>query len=274
MRALERPNPEHIFDPGAEIAGLLAHRDNVPADPAEDRRIPPPTAGHVLLGSWNIANLGVHKRRPSDWDVIAELLSWFEIVAIQEIADDRSDLEAVLGRLPGYFSVVFNDRAGNDERAAFVFDTRRVTLGPKIGEVVIVESDRKHVKLDGIDRKFGGFNRNPYIATFTIENTDLLIANCHLLWGPDDTAAQKKASREKRQLEAYAIARWCDLRRNDKHRYTRHILAMGDFNLPQAEPGDPIFDALTKRGLKIEDVPLVVEVAAGGGPGCYAASSL
>lgn len=47
---------------------------------------------------------------------------------------------------------------------------------------------------------------------------------------------------EKRQLEAYAVARWCDLRRRSKNRFSKDILAVGDFNLPIAEPGDPIFD--------------------------------
>lgn len=204
-----------------------------------------------MLATWNIANLGVHKRRNSDLKVIAEILSWFEIIAVQEIADNRADFDKVISFLPPHFRVVFNDKAGNNERAGYLFDSRRVTLGPKIGEVVIVESDRDGVKLPGISRNFTGFNRSPYIASFTIESTDLLIANCHLLWGPSKTAAQKKASLEKRQLEAYAISRFCDLRRNDKDRYTKHILALGDFNLPRADKGDPIFDALTKRGLRI-----------------------
>ena len=63
------------------------------------------------------------------------------------------------------FAVVFNDRAGNDERSAYLYDTRRVALGPKIGEVAIVDSDRRHVQLPGIQRTFKGFNRNPYLAS-------------------------------------------------------------------------------------------------------------
>jgi hypothetical protein len=105
--------------------------------------------------------------------------------------------------------------------------------------------------LPGIQRKFHGFNRNPYLASFTVENTDILLANCHLLYGTQETAAQRTESLERRQLEAYAIARWCDLRRDDKHVWSRNMLALGDFNLPQAESGDPIFDALTKRGLRL-----------------------
>lgn len=246
MRALTKPNPEFNYDPDAEIAQLRHYRDTAPG-----RAIPAPTADHVLIATWNVANLGVHKRRDADHRLIAEMLSWFEIVAVQEVADNLADFRAVMAHLPAHFRAIFSDRAGNDERSAYIYDTRRVALGDKIGEVVIVDSDRKFIKLPGIARAFHGFNRSPYIASFVVDGVDILLANCHLLYGPTGTSAEKKASIERRQLEAYAISRWCDLRRKDTHRYTSKILAVGDFNLPQEEPGDPIFDALTKRGLRL-----------------------
>lgn len=251
MRSLTRPNPDHNYNSTTEINNLVAYRDQVPQTTADDRRIPQVgQAGQVLIATWNIANLGVHQRRPRDIQVIAEILSWFELIAVQEVADNLGDFNAVMNALPNHFSHIFSDRAGNDERSAYIYDTRRVSLGPKIGEVVIVESDRKWVKLPGINRAFTGFNRNPYLASFTIENTDLLLANCHLLYGPQGTTAERTASIERRQLEAYAIARYCDLRRNDTHAWTTNIIALGDFNVPLAQAGDPVYDALTKRGLR------------------------
>ncbi len=35
--------------------------------------------------------------------------------------------------------------------------------------------------------------------------------------------------------------------------YSRDIVALGDFNLPRAEAGDPIYDELTRRGLRLPD---------------------
>jgi endonuclease/exonuclease/phosphatase family metal-dependent hydrolase len=210
-------------------------------------------AGQVLIATWNIANLGVHKRRQRDYQVLAEILSWFEIVAVQEVADNLDDFNQVVAALPNHFDVIYSDRAGNDERAAYVYDTRRVALGPKIGEVVIVESDRHYIRLDGITQEFDGFNRNPYIATFQIEGRDILLANCHLYYGPSSPRAARIAGLEKRQLEAYAIARWCDLRRGDRHRFCDDIIALGDFNLPRAQAGDIIFDALRSRGLRLPE---------------------
>jgi len=252
MRALTRPKPAHVYDPQAEIDRLRQHRDAVHADPADSRNIPPRgVPGRVLIASWNIANLGVHKRRKNDWRVIAEILGWFEIVAVQEVADNLKDFLGIMALMPPHFDYLFNDRAGNDERSAYLYDKRRVRLSHKIGEVVIVDTDRSYITLPGIERKFTGFNRNPYLAGFEIENTSLLLANCHLLYGPTGSSAEQRASIERRQLEAYAIARWCDLRRNDEHRETRNILALGDLNLPRAQAGDPIHDALTRRGLSL-----------------------
>lgn len=252
MRALTRPKPEYTYSATTEINRLISYRDHVHQDPAKNRQIPAVgQAGQVLIATWNIANLGVHKRRQADYKVIAAILSWFEIVAIQEVADNLDDFYQVLQELPEYFDWVFSDRAGNDERSAYIYDARRVSLGPKIGEVVIVDNDRKYIKLPGIQRKFVGFNRNPYLASFTIEDTDILFANCHLYYGSTKNKAEKEAAMERRQLEAYAIARWCDLRRGDKHAWTKNIFALGDFNLPHAEDGDPIFDALTDRGLLV-----------------------
>ena len=193
MRALERPKPEHNFNATTEINNLINHRDKINDDPKKNRHIPAvDQAGKILIATWNIANLGVHKRRLSDIKVIAEILSWFEIVAIQEVADNLKDFNLLIDQLPDHFDWIFNDRAGNDERSAYIYDTRRVILGPKIGEVVIVESDRKHIKLDGIDREFDGFNRNPYLASFIIEDTQILLANCHLIYGPSNSAKEKK----------------------------------------------------------------------------------
>lgn len=56
---------------------------------------------------------------------------------------------------------------------------------------------------------------------------------------------------EQRRRPLYAVARWADLRRRSPRAYSRDIVALGDFNLPKAEPGDPIYEALTRRGLHL-----------------------
>jgi len=57
----------------------------------------------------------------------------------------------------------------------------------------------------------------------------------------------------RRALEAYAIGRYVDLRGDDKHTVSPNIIALGDFNIPKAKKGDPIYDALIERGLTLPD---------------------
>ena len=165
MRSLTKPTPPYDYQAAVQVAALRNYRDSAPG-----RAIPPITPGTVLVATWNVANLGVHKRRQKDLGIIAEMISWYELIALQEIADNLDHLKAVVDRLPNHYDLVFSDKAGNAERSAYVYDTWRVTLGPKIGEIVIVESARDEITLPGISRRFGGFNRNPFIVTFQIES--------------------------------------------------------------------------------------------------------
>jgi hypothetical protein len=47
------------------------------------------------------------------------------------------------------------------------------------------------------------------------------------------------------------VARWADLAVKSKYACTPDIIALGDFNLPKAKAGNPVFDALTRRGLHL-----------------------
>lgn len=220
----------------AELRALRAHKQlrNVPAL-APDR---------LLLATWNIANFGVQKRRDRDHRLIAEILGWFDLVAVQEVADNLADLYAVRALLPKRYRLLISDTAGNDERAAFVYDANKVELLELVGRLSIPVNDLRHVKLPGIDSDFRGFDRSPYLAAFRARSFRFVLANVHLFFGSDDTADVQR-----RALEAYAVARWADLRRNDPHAYASDIIALGDFNLPHVRPEDPIYRALTKRGL-------------------------
>jgi hypothetical protein len=43
------------------------------------------------------------------------------------------------------------------------------------------------------------------------------------------------------------VGRWADLRRKSDYAFTENIVALGDFNIPKAEPGDDIYDALSRH---------------------------
>jgi len=208
------------------------------------RNIPNKAPDRLLVASWNVANLGLQERRDKDYQIIAEMISWFDLVAIQETNDDLSGLRAVQQHLPAQFAVVFSDKGGNDERMAYLYNTDKVELLDKIGEVAIPPSSHRYIKIPGSTLKFDGFDRNPYMAAFRAGAFTFLPANVHLFFGSDSTL-----SKNRRALEAYAVARWADLRRQSPNAFTSNIIVLGDFNLPKAEWGDPIWDTLVNRGL-------------------------
>lgn len=240
MPSFPKPSLSVNYDVPSEEAALRHYRDTKPG-----RQIPAKAPDRLLLATWNIANLGLQERRDQDYQLLAELIGWFDLVALQEVNDNLQGLRAIQQHLPAPYRALFSDRAGNDERLAFLYDTQKVTLLEKVGEIGIPPKEVKDIELPGIQREFGGFDRSPYLAAFAAGAFRVLLVNVHLYFGDD-----KKPARERRALEAYAVARWADLRQKDKHAYVRDIIALGDFNLPKVEPGDLIYAALRRRGLR------------------------
>lgn len=242
------PEPTFPYDYNlqAEKAAARKWRD--------ERNVPRRAQDRLLIATWNISNLGHPGQQRSDKDIrlIAELLSWFDLVTIQEVNDNLSGLRALEQRLKGTQQVLVSDAAGNDERLAFVFDPQKVEFRGKVGEIAIPPSQSRQIALPGIAQEFRGFDRNPYLAAFKAGDLEFLLVSVHLYFGSEKGRSSKR-DMNRRSLETYAVARWADIRRRSANAFTRNIIALGDFNMPQAEPGDPIYEALTRRGLRLPD---------------------
>lgn len=238
MPAFPEPQFDYDFVLSSQIEALRRHR--------RLRKVPRKSPDRVLLATWNIANLGLQHRTEDDHALIAEVLRWFDVVAIQEVNDDLSGLWAIVAHMPARYRTLFSDSGGNDERLTFLYDSEKLTVADEVGEVSVPPSELDHVKLPGVDAVFEGFDRNPYLATFTTGPFSFSLVNCHSYFG-----SESGASIDRRTLETYAIARWADHRHNSPHAPTKDIIPLGDLNLPKVEPGDPIYDALTERGLVI-----------------------
>jgi len=57
------------------------------------------------------------------------MLSWFEVVAVQEVADNLDAFNRVLDQLPNHLDWFFNDRSGNDECAVYVSENQHRRVG-------------------------------------------------------------------------------------------------------------------------------------------------
>ena len=239
MPAFPKPTSDHPYVVETEIGRLRAKK--------LERGIPARAGGKVLLATWNIANFGQQQRRQKDHRLIAEIASWFDMVAVQEVKDNIGGLIEVQRLLPPSYRVVFSGLEGNDERLAFLYDTAKIRLREEVGAVTVSPSEFKSIKLPGIAGTFNGFDRNPYLASFEAGSFVFQVANVHQFFGSDTD----KKDIARRALETFAVARWAARREKSKFALTKDIVAVGDFNMPKAEPGDPIFKALTAKGLEL-----------------------
>jgi len=238
MVSFKKPEFTFSFDFDTEIANLRAHKNH--------RNVPAKSDDHLLLCTWNIANLGLHQRTEDHYKLIAEVLSWFDVIAIQEVYDDLEGLYRLETYIGAEYDLIFNDKGGNDERSAYFYDANKVERLQMVGELAVPPKDHRHIKIKGVNATFTGFDRNPFIASFSFNDTRFMLLNAHLYFG-----SKSKKHKERRALEAFAVGRYAQLRRDDVHAFTSNIIALGDFNIPKAEKGDPIYEALTKKGLMI-----------------------
>src|SRR5262245_47503897 len=114
MPVFPRPRTRYVYDVEAERGRLQAHR--------KARGVPDKGSDRLLLVSWNIANFGAQVRRECDLRLIAEILSWFDLAAVQECRENFADLYDVLGYMGPSYQVVMSDAGGNNERLLFIFD--------------------------------------------------------------------------------------------------------------------------------------------------------
>ena len=174
---------EFSFEPKLEpeLEALRRH--------GETRGVPTAHQDRLLLATWNLANFEVQDREPVHLDLIAEIIGWFDLVALQEIRDDLSGLRALGERLRGNWAMLFSESSGNDERQAFVFDAQKARLGEKVGKLTVPPARLEDAGGEG----FKGFDRTPYLASFQAGRLTLLLANVHSFFGSDKKTSGRAA---------------------------------------------------------------------------------
>lgn len=202
------PKPRTRFTPDLEMERrrLHAHR--------RFRGILVKGGKSLLIGSWNLANLGFQVRREVDLRLIATIAKWFDVLAVQECRENFGDLYQILHYMGRRYRVLMSDPGGNGERMVFLWDDTKVELLDEVGEVTVPPSVLRYVKLKGSELRFEGFDRPPYLASFRLRRTSFSVqlANVHLYYGSDGQEDRERRDRERRALETAAIARWAKLR--------------------------------------------------------------
>jgi endonuclease/exonuclease/phosphatase family metal-dependent hydrolase len=245
MPAIEYTGPDFAYNLDNECDAIKGHQDH--------RGIPRKRNDNLLLASWNLCNLGDEnqKRRLDDLKIMAEVMSPFDIIAVQEIKDNYQPFKDVVGLMGFDFDYIVTDRAGNDERLGFIFDKTRIDRLQLVGELVILKNERRSVTVTYDDQpteaKFTGFNRNPYISAFKSGHFIFTCVNVHILFGSG------KSGYLRRIAEVYNLATWAHKRVTARTEYTfdHDIILIGDFNIPKANTSDRVGRQLLTYGMQL-----------------------
>jgi len=211
-----------------------------------DEAIPEKTRDATLvLGTWNIRNFDDNRfmngaRTIEDLYYIAEIISRFDVLAVQEVCDDLSPLENLMGLLGNDYSYIVTDvtegRSGNGERLGFIYDQRKVSFKGVAGELVL--PDNMQI-ID--DEKRRQFSRTPFMCSFQAGWFKFLFSTVHIYFG-----AASGEKYERRVKEINKVAKFLSKRAKEDDQ--NHIL-VGDFNI--VEPGSRGANALQKNGFEV-----------------------
>jgi endonuclease/exonuclease/phosphatase family metal-dependent hydrolase len=237
--------------PPAEIAADLVELRN-----ELDRTIPAKALDkNLLIATWNIRNFGSLTEKwisgPKDSPrrdyhavrCIAEIISRFDVIALQEVRSNLKALRYTLKVLPAHWGLILTDATrgalGNQERMAFLFDTRKVLLSGLACELVIPPEQLEQIEDDNLRRQF---SRTPYAVGFRCLDKYFTLVSLHIIWG---------SSAQERLKELKAIANWLEDWTKDKYAWDHNLIALGDFNIEQVD--DPLFQAFTSTGLGVSE---------------------
>lgn len=160
--------------------GLIRLRENIAAQNVPTKTID----GDVLVASWNIREFGGRKmgaRLTDAYYYIAEILSHFDLIAVQEVREDLYALRRVQNLLGSWWKYVVTDvtegTSGNGERMAFLYDSRKVAFGGLAGEIVLPPAK--------VDTQVLQFARTPFICGFKAGWARIDLCTVHIYYGQD-----------------------------------------------------------------------------------------
>ena len=210
---------------------------------------------NLLIATWNIRAFGdltekwtaaaddSPKRDLHALAVIAEIVSRFDVVAIQEVKGNIKALRWMLRMLGPDWGLILTDVSrgdpGNDERLAFVFDSRRVKPSGLACELVIPAGWARSLEI-GQDVLEEQFARTPYAVSFISGGQTFILVTLHVIYGdkPSDRLAELRG-----------IAEWlADWAERTSQEFSQNLIALGDFNIDRE--GDPTYEAFTSTGLQ------------------------
>jgi endonuclease/exonuclease/phosphatase family metal-dependent hydrolase len=236
----------------------------------------------LLLATWNIRDFDSNKfgfgpRLPESFYYIAEMISCFDLVAVQEVNRDLSALEEVMRILGREWDYIATDTTtgagGNDERMAFVYNTEKVWFRKIAGEIVLPDGQlivsRKKAKAardegaaapsvaeadkakDAFVEVKQQFARTPFLVAFQSGWFRFSLCTVHIYFGADSGEALKRRIAEIEKLVGFFADRQDKASQAEKDRLgqVENYILLGDFNV--VHPEHKTMAALKSRGFVV-----------------------
>ena len=158
----EIPDPDPVVDPIPDPDPII---DPTPDPDPEEPEPPPTSSDFVKIASFNIQVFGITKADKAEvMEILAETISDFDIVAIQEIRDESGtaieELEKAVDAIGDDYSYVIGPRLGrtsSKEQYAFMYRTSSISY-------------MSSYTFD--DSSYDLFHREPFIASFSVKGKD------------------------------------------------------------------------------------------------------
>lgn len=245
----------------------------------------------LLLATWNIRDFdsnkfGYGKRLDESFYYLAEIISCFDLVALQEVNRDMSGLERLMRILGREWDYIATDATegpgGNDERMVFVFNTEKVFFRKIAGEVVlpdgqlIVTQKKKRTppgeaaaeeptvektneakaEYEEIKQQFA---RTPFLVAFQSGWFRFCLCTVHIYFGTDSGPKLQQRIDEIKQLVKFFAKRQDheSMADRDTLGQVENYILLGDFNV--VSPEHKTMQALKSEGFV---VPAAIDGAA------------
>ncbi len=198
------------------------------------------TENNLLLGTWNIRDFdksnrrGFGERTDDSLYYIAEIISAFDLVAVQEINEltEWDKVMRILGPSWDYIASDISDirAGGNGERMTFVYDKRKVWFNNIVGEIVLPNNllISKSEITDSGNKLISGkqFRRTPYIVSFQSGWFKFDLCTVHIYYGQGSKGLKQRVQ-EIQTIAKYLSDRVDKNLKKDK----KTTILLGDFNI-------------------------------------------
>ena len=204
------------------------------------------TTRNLLIATWNIRdfdskNYGFRSQEAIYY--IAEIIDHFDLVAVQEVNENLYGLNRVKQVLGFSWKVIYSDvtegNSGNNERLAFLYDSRKLSFTGLAGEVVIPPVKVQTPEGEKTYEPQNQLARTPLLIGLRTSWFKFSISTVHII----DGAGVNDEPRRVKEIEL--LSDFLAARTDNKHAHSNNMILLGDFNI--FKPSNQTFQHITRN---------------------------